>query len=87
MRTHGLVLIISVVLLLSACGGGSDLGGSKVDRPNSEDVIYSYQHKGFSLYSKNLPYTNYKLDTMTDSVFNNLTASNQLLVADKHLPR
>ncbi len=85
MRIHGLVLIISVVLLLSACGGGSDSGGSEVDRPNSEDVIYSYQHKGFSLYSKNLPYTNYKLDTITDSVFNNLTASNQLLVADKLL--
>ena len=53
MRTHGLVLIISVVLLLSACGGTALASADLTSNANAADVDFSTINFVRSLYQQN----------------------------------
>ena len=77
-----LVFLVFIPFFLASCSVAESPKGLSTDE---QSPAYSYQHKGFYLYSKNLPFENYNLAIMDDSSFNNLSTANQRLVADKLL--
>jgi len=63
----------------AASAGAAGTGTEK------EPTIYDLSYRGLTFYYKNIPYTDYKLDQLTNSEFNALDAAQKLQVANKLL--
>ena len=81
------VLIVVVSASFAACGGGekdSFDNVSKIPKIKEPDK-YDIEYKGLSFYEKVMPYTDYKLELLSDSDFNALQKEQKLQVANKLL--
>ena len=79
-------MISMFTLLFVACGGGgSGNSGSGTNTGTGEDNNTQIAYKGLVFYYQNMPSSEYVLDQLTDSEFNELDDSKQLKIANKLL--
>ena len=80
--TTALLTLLSV-LVLAGCGG--EEADANSSNSAAADPKYSLEYDGLTLYAADMPFGSYRLESLSDSGFNELTDTQKRVVADKLL--